>query len=130
MSCLKPINRHEKSTQDCTWARIRGSITTIDKDQPGPGQYNVTPQPRLNVADSQKPGYAFPIGPKDSINSAVSKNKNPGPGAHNLQSKLKMESGQTKSMGLPTKECKNCHKHFRQGVDYDEHCKNYCKQPD
>lgn len=32
-----------------------------------------------------EPGPAFPQGPKDAILAHVNKNKNPGPGAHNIK---------------------------------------------
>lgn len=47
-------------------------------------------------------GYAFPLGPKDAMLAAVSKNLNPGPGTHNLKSSLsEVNLRAHKTMGLP-----------------------------
>ena len=47
-------------------------------------------------------GYAFPLGPKDAMLAAVSKNLNPGPGTHLLKSSFsEVNLKPHKTMGMP-----------------------------
>lgn len=57
----------------------------MPKENPGPGTYdivNIQSIENLHRSKAMEPGWTFPGGPKDAISTEVSKNINPGPGAH------------------------------------------------
>lgn len=76
--------RDKRSTQETTWSKIRQGFIDIPQCNPGPGQYSPHSRTAHNFPSprSLEPGCAFPLGPKDAMAQAISRNQNPGPGTH------------------------------------------------
>lgn len=79
-SSVQILRRDHESKQECTWQQVRGGFNDLPKNNPGPGTYTTE-----HSLSQREIGFSFPLGPKDAIMSAVNKNKNPGPGSHNVK---------------------------------------------
>ena len=100
------LSRYRKVSLDSTANSSRRGFNNLPKNNPGPGTYSIDNLQALynsHRCKAMEPGSAFPLGPKDAILANVSKNKNPGPGEHNIKDLNASKPALNATMGGPEK---------------------------